>query len=82
MSRIRIRIWNLSGNIDIYRFGSKKFNQARKEDFLTEEKLAGAWLITYAESIAQKRRNIAPIDEPCQQWLVNLKGILEDFISI
>ncbi|MEB3341819.1 hypothetical protein [Okeania sp.] len=59
-----------------------KFNQAIEKGFLTEEKLAGAWLIAYAESIAQKRRNIAPIDEPCQQWLVTLKDILEDVISI
>ncbi|MEB3341821.1 hypothetical protein [Okeania sp.] len=39
-------------------------------------------LIAYTESIAQKRRNMAPIDEPCQQWLVTLKSILADVISI
>ncbi|NEP84390.1 MAG: hypothetical protein F6K17_07110 [Okeania sp. SIO3C4] len=54
-----------------------KFNQAIKEGFMTEEKLASAWLIAYTESLAQKRRNIAPIDEPCQQWLTTLKAILE-----
>lgn len=55
-----------------------KFNQAIQEGFITEEKLASAWLIAYTESLAQKRRNIAPIDEPSQQWLTTLKAIIEN----
>ncbi len=43
-----------------------------------EDELASAWLTAYTESLAQRRRNIAPIDEPCYQWLVTLKVILEN----
>ncbi len=45
---------------------------------LTEQELASAWITAYAESLAQKRREIAPIDEPCHQWLTTLKAILEN----
>lgn len=33
--------------------------------FSSKEKLSKDWLIAYAESLTQKRRAIAPIDEPC-----------------
>lgn len=38
--------------------------------------LATEWLIAYVESIAQIRRQIAPIDEPCEQWLRDLGPLL------
>ncbi len=41
-----------------------------------ERALAMSWLKAYVESIAQMRPDIAPIDEPCQQWLESLRGIL------
>lgn len=34
------------------------------------------WVIAYAESLAQRRREIAPIDEPCLQWLSSLKELV------
>lgn len=34
--------------------------------------IASAWLIAYTESLAQKRRDLAPIDEPCQLWISDL----------
>jgi len=33
--------------------------------FSSKGKLSKDWLIAYAESLPQKRRAIAPIDEPC-----------------
>ena len=41
-----------------------------------ERALAVSWLKAYVESIAQMRPDIAPIDEPCQQWLESLRDIL------
>ncbi|MBR8831409.1 MAG: hypothetical protein N5P05_000894 [Chroococcopsis gigantea SAG 12.99] len=41
-----------------------------------EEKLATAWITAYVESLAQQRREIAPIDEPCYHWLLSLDNIL------
>jgi hypothetical protein len=37
--------------------------------------LSSAWLTAYTESLSQKRRHIAPIDEPSQLWLSDLLKI-------
>ncbi len=34
------------------------------------------WLRAVVESFAQKRLNIAPIDEPCDAWITDLIAIL------
>lgn len=36
---------------------------------LDTSKIGGKWLIAIAESICQKRRDIAPIDEPTTEWV-------------
>jgi hypothetical protein len=41
-----------------------------------ESHLAASWLRAYAESLAQHRLEIAPIDEPCQRWLETLQTVL------
>lgn len=46
---------------------------------ITEADLSSAWLRAFVESIAQKRRYIAPIDEPCYRWLEVLKSILHTY---
>ena len=43
---------------------------------LVETQLAGAWLTAYAESLAQMRPALAPIDEPCGHWLETLRAVL------
>lgn len=43
---------------------------------ISEESLAKAWLKAYAESLCQKRRNKAPIDEPTFDWVVSLRETL------
>lgn len=40
------------------------------------ENLGNLWLEAYTESLAQERRNIAPIDEPCFEWLKLLDELL------
>jgi hypothetical protein len=35
-------------------------------------KVAKRWLVAFGESICQKRRAVAPIDEPCDSWVVSL----------
>ncbi|NER38883.1 MAG: hypothetical protein F6J93_33840 [Oscillatoria sp. SIO1A7] len=59
----------------------EQFRRSLKENIMAEIELATAWLIAYAESLAQRRRDIAPIDEPCQQWLIALKGILDSLLN-
>ncbi len=55
----------------------KQFSRTLEEGIVTEQELAIAWITAYTESLAQTRRDIAPIDEPCHQWLTTLKRILE-----
>ncbi len=40
--------------------------------------LAWRWIVAYAESLAQKRPQIAPIDEPCFVWLQGLQSVLSN----
>lgn len=56
---------------------SRQFDRVTREGFMPESELASNWLRAYTESIAQKRREIAPIDEPCYEWLEELRLILD-----
>jgi hypothetical protein len=56
----------------------EQFERTSTEEAASEEELAVAWITAYAESLAQLRRDIAPIDEPCYQWLLTLRGILTE----
>lgn len=47
-----------------------------KDMGVSEEKLAKAWLRAYAESLGQKRRDRAPIDEPTFDWVASLLDVL------
>ncbi|PSB20082.1 hypothetical protein C7B65_08470 [Phormidesmis priestleyi ULC007] len=66
-------------SLEILTFGEwveEQFERALIEETVSEQELAAAWLIAYAESLAQRRREIAPIDEPCYQWLSTMNDIL------
>jgi hypothetical protein len=54
----------------------EQFDRALAENIVTEQMLSSAWITAYTESLAQRRRDIAPIDEPCYQWLFTLKTLL------
>lgn len=56
----------------------EQFERASTEETASEQELTVAWIAAYAESLAQLRRDIAPIDEPCYQWLLTLRGILTE----
>ncbi len=42
------------------------------------EELPARWLLAYTESLAQRRQDIAPIDEPCFAWLSELRDLLTE----
>jgi len=46
---------------------------------VNEEKLSKDWFMAYVLTISQRKRNIAPIDEPCFEWVVALKKTLEQY---
>ncbi|MEI6043023.1 MAG: hypothetical protein WCS37_01410 [Chloroflexota bacterium] len=57
-----------------------QFNRAAQEG-IAETTLAVAWITAYTESLAQLRPTIAPIDEPCYQWLETLDQIFLKFFQ-
>lgn len=69
---VKLRILSLNVWVD------EQFQRAIAENTITEDTLAAAWLQAFAESLAQRRRYIAPIDEPCYRWLETLKEILDN----
>lgn len=42
------------------------------------ETFSKKWLIAVAESFGQKRRDLAPIDEPCEAWIKSLSTVLQN----
>lgn len=66
-------------NLEILTFEKwvdQQFARTLTEEAATEQELASAWLTAYTESLAQQRREIAPIDESCYQWLLTLNETL------
>ena len=56
----------------------EQFEECIKVGLTSEESLASSWLIAYSESLGQKRREIAPIDEPCSAWISELNIIISE----
>jgi hypothetical protein len=53
------------------------FDRVLTTKLADEEALSKSWLLAYVESLAQKRREIAPIDEPCIDWVTEIKAKIE-----
>ncbi len=51
-------------------------NRCMSSKMVNEEALAKSWLKSYAYTLAQKKRKIAPIDEPCMEWVKLLLSAL------
>lgn len=52
------------------------FQVTRTKGYIDKQELGKRWLLTFAECLAQKRRNQAPIDEPCDEWVQELYNAL------
>lgn len=73
-------ISEITGNkIEILTFSEWINRYARGVD---TEALAQIWMRIYVESLGQRRRDIAPIDEPCNAWLESLRDIFEDTMDL
>ena len=68
-------------SISILKLGAWIANQARAAlaAGIEESELSERWVRCYAESLSQRRRMKAPIDEPCYDWLRSLLGLLAEF---
>lgn len=68
--------------IEIYIFSFMEWvNWVFDSTELNREILSRKWLVIFVESLSQKRRKYAPIDEPTFDWVKNLSLILENAIE-
>ena len=51
---------------------SSMYERCLDDGFITKEELSRNWILAYAESLSQKKREIAPIDEPSKNWVNSL----------
>jgi hypothetical protein len=52
-----------------------------KRTEIDSNKMGQMWLGAYVESLCQKRRDRAPIDEPSEEWVESLKTRLDNFLK-
>ena len=45
---------------------------------IDEETLSQEWIKSYVLTLAQRKRSIAPVDEPCMEWIRLLKQEFEE----
>jgi hypothetical protein len=57
------------------------FERCGASGLISETELASSWVSAYVESLAQRRRDIAPIDEPCESWLRSCLALLKSRAS-
>ena len=53
------------------------FKMCEDSQFISCAELTQKWLLAYAESLAQRRRDRAPIDEPCLEWVRSLTSVIK-----
>ena len=54
-----------------------QLNAYNIKDTQSQLELGHRWVIAVVESFAQKRRQLAPIDEPCDEWLNSLLNVFK-----
>ena len=65
-------------NIQILSFEEWVLNHfSRVSDEINEQDFSYKWITAISESLGQKRRAIAPIDEPCSEWINDLLKKIE-----
>lgn len=56
--------------------------QLRRKTFVDKTNLGYRWLCAVVESFAQERREYAPIDEPCDEWLIDLTECMKKHLAV
>ena len=66
-------------NVDIRLFNFVDWVGYQTEDLSPEQQsaLAREWLRAVVETFARRREEIAPVDEPCENWLSDMKELLK-----
>lgn len=60
---------------------SSIFVRCLDSTMISESELAKAWMQAYAYTLAQRKREVAPVDEPCLEWIRLLSKELEKFAT-
>lgn len=70
----------LETNTKIHLLNFRDWVELKNAELSSEQKeqLGYVWLKALAESFAQKRQHIAPIDEPCDSWVKDLIALLQN----
>lgn len=70
-------------NVEILLFNFHDWIHYQTEELSNEQKilLANEWVKAVVETFALRRNNIAPLDEPCENWLNDLKEKLSSIIK-
>lgn len=55
------------------------YDRVLSSDMISEAELSQNWFTLYCFYLAQKRRDVAPIDEPCLEWVKSLQQITKEF---
>ena len=65
---------SLETGVDIQLFSFDEWIQYQTQSIADSQldTIASRWLIAVVESFAQRRPEIAPIDEPCEAWVKDL----------
>ncbi|MDE0089514.1 MAG: hypothetical protein OXU23_27615 [Candidatus Poribacteria bacterium] len=63
--------------LTFYKWIQLHLDKIRNEKITNDLDIHRRWLKSYAECLGQKRRNIAPIDEPCHRWVEELDRLLK-----
>lgn len=65
---------SLETGVDIFLFSFNEWLEYQTQQITKSElqKIAPRWLIAVVESFAQRRPEMAPIDEPCEAWVQDL----------
>lgn len=53
------------------------YKRCIESSLIDEEVLSREWLKAYVLTLAQRKRDVSPIDEPCMEWIRLLKAELE-----
>ncbi len=70
-----IDLYNITFSIiDFQSWVDLIYSRAIDSNVVSELDLSVAWITNYTKSLGQKNRHLAPIDEPCLNWLQSLNS--------
>jgi len=54
------------------------YDRVLATEMISEAEFSQNWFTMYCQYLAQKRRDVAPIDEPCLEWVKSLRQMIKE----